>query len=387
MDPAQRSGEQLYRSATALVGWPDHQPLLLAVLGADSFLATLLGGFVFDIERLLVRCVCSSCAGLPPLVGDEVEDEQTCVMTLIRYALHALNPPLVAEGGAETALEVAEAALEAAGLGPDDTSAALFGLIPDLLFVKQVPAGPASVAAKEAGAAVAAAAGPEGAGHAAAPAPAATSPGGGGARGVLPLSEFLRQSAEAAGGASLVGRRVWVHVFTLAGLREEAAAPAAGGAGAGAAEPAAEAEAAERRRDSEPGSGSGTGSGQEPDLDPASWFRGRLVGYDPETGVHRVEYDPGQPLERWQPPGEDHSPLHLATCHVRLGQEPGPGGRRRWPRGAGGAPGWRQEQEEEEMAQQEEQQEEDGDGGGPELGPGSRSWLAGPFVGCLPLTS
>ncbi|GFR40240.1 hypothetical protein Agub_g809, partial [Astrephomene gubernaculifera] len=188
MEPSARVfAERLLSDAARFCRWPDGQPLRLTGLDNNAPIATVLGGFVFDLQRQFVRCHCSSCAGLPVLVGEDVPDDETCIMSLLAFAFHASGP----------ALELAEAILHDKGLDEQAEDDEMRRLVMEVLFVLDVPYNDKEVY-----------------GEVRPPR----------RLGSLPLSEFLRQSAQAAGGSSLLGQPLLLHVFTAAAAADRGAA-------------------------------------------------------------------------------------------------------------------------------------------------------------------
>ncbi|GIL68492.1 hypothetical protein Vafri_21759 [Volvox africanus] len=183
MDIRAVDAERLLQASKAYCRWPNMMPVRLRGLGTGPCTAKVLGGFEFDVGSIFVACECESCAQKPALVGVDVKEEESHIMSVLEFAIHCGVVDLIEHRLSEYTnngeLDI-EAVQVAASL-----------MLPDMLFVLDVP---------ERGDAAA---------DADADAGSCTQ-----SFGVLPLSDFLRQSAEAAGGPDLEGRQLGVFIFT-----------------------------------------------------------------------------------------------------------------------------------------------------------------------------
>ncbi|GLI66852.1 hypothetical protein VaNZ11_010836 [Volvox africanus] len=268
MDIRAMDAERLLQASKAYCRWPNMMPVRLRGMGTGAYTAKILGGFEFDLGTIFVACECERCAQKPALVGVDVKEEESSIMSVLEFAIHCGVVDLIEHRLCEMDSETVQLAASR--------------MLPEMLFVLDVPEG---------GGAAAAAAGSCDAGSCTH------------SFGVLPLSDFLRQSAEAAGGPLLEGRQLGVFVFTSP-------------AGAMTAKDVVSEGAANQLPNTVADAG---GS--------ASLSIGRGVEYDAETGALRVKYDTGPLLELCQDEEEEEGEgrkgatdawIHVAVCHVVL---------------------------------------------------------------------
>ncbi|EFJ40453.1 hypothetical protein VOLCADRAFT_99726 [Volvox carteri f. nagariensis] len=257
MDIPARDAERLLQAAEIYCRWPTGKPLRLQGLGNELCTATLLGGVEFDMGGIFVACECGSCATKPALVENNAMEEKSRIMSVLEFAIHCGVVDLVEQRlyGSENELYDDEAAVQAAASR----------MLTDLLFVLEVPRDCT-------------------AGNEEYIEDMGVRRGGrrsriGGAPALPVCEDHVMNSClsqkESAGAADTAA----------ADVAAAGALAAQGGAGVSVGPLAGV-----------PGDG---GCGRRGGWD-GGLFTGRLVGYDAETGAHRIRFDPGLPLELWR---------------------------------------------------------------------------------------